>query len=234
MALLGDLNQPRGNAMVAQQPACFDFPGSARPSHFHYTAPWHSLRRENPVSFPWDKLDGRPLVYTSMGTLQNKLRHVYRAIAEAARGLDIQMVLALGDQESRWDIPLPENVLAVGFAPQLSLLDRATAVVTHAGLNTTLESLARGLPMLCLPVTNDQPGIARRVDYLGAGLVLSLRAAKPDRIRSALVRLIQDAEFRSAACRARDRFAHLNGPVMAADIIERSTSTVQQIRMSTH
>jgi MGT family glycosyltransferase len=154
-----------------------------------------------------------------MGTLQNKLRHVYPAIAEAARGLEVQVVLSLGSPGARLDLRPPENVIVVPFAPQLDLLDRAAAVITHAGLNTTLEALARGLPMLCLPVTNDQPGIARRVEYLGAGLVLGAQRASAKRIRR-LLELVQSSDCRENAQRLGNQIQGLNGPAMAADIIE--------------
>jgi MGT family glycosyltransferase len=221
--MLADLDRKWGAAIVSQQPAGFDFPGHPRPAHFHYTAPWHAPGRDKGVPFPWDRLDGRPLVYASMGTLQNKLRHVYTAIAEAARGLDVQLVLSLGSPGADLGVRPPENVIVVPFAPQLELLDRSAAVITHAGLNTTLEALARGLPMVCLPVTNDQPGIARRVEYLGAGEVLGVGRARADRIRRRLTRVLEDPSYRMAAGRLRDQMRGLNGPAMAADVIEQAT-----------
>ncbi|WP_186767815.1 glycosyltransferase [Blastopirellula retiformator] len=220
--MLTELDQQWGRAMIAQQPACFDFPNHPRPAHFHYTAPWHTTGRDSQVDFPWDRLDDRPLVYASLGTLQNKLRHVYAAIAESARGMDVQMVLALGSANAKLDVPIPDNVIVVPYAPQLQLLDKALAVITHAGLNTTLETLARGLPMLCLPITNDQPGVARRVEHLGAGLVLGLGKASAKRIRQGLMTILKDPKFRHRAGELRDEMSCLNGPQMAADIIERA------------
>lgn len=220
--LLTKLDRQWGQAMIAQQPACFDFPSHPRPSHFHYTAPWHTDGRDRSVSFPWDRLDGRPLVFASMGTLQNKLRHVYASIAEAVRGLDVQLVLSLGSPDASLDAPVPENVIVVPFAPQLQLLDRASAVITHAGLNTTLESLARGLPLLCLPVTNDQPGIARRVEHLGAGIVLSPRKATARRIRRGLTTILDNVGIRERATSLQDQMNSRSGTHMAADIVEQA------------
>ena len=45
--------------------------------------------------------------------------------------------------------------------PQLDLIKRASAVITHAGLNTVLESLSEGVPLVCIPLGNDQP-VSRR------------------------------------------------------------------------
>ena len=211
-----------GLAQVAQQPAFFDFPRRRLPAHFHYTGPWHAPGRDADGDFPWDRLDGRPLVYASLGTLQNRLKHVFGAILDAASTLDVQLVLALGRPGATWDGPVPANAVVVPYAPQLPLLDRAAVVVTHAGLNTALEALARGRPMLCLPVTNDQPGVARRVEWLGAGEVLPPARATAQRVRAALGRLRSDGRYAAAAAGCRDRMAGLAGVARAADIVEQA------------
>jgi MGT family glycosyltransferase len=215
----------RGLVQVAQQPEFFDFPRGPLPDHFHYTAPWHAPGRDADIDFPWEKLDGRPLVYASLGTLQNNLRHVYAAIVEAARGLDVQMVLALGNPRAMLDFAPPENVIVAGYAPQLPLLERAAVAVTHAGLNTALECLARDVPMVCLPVTNDQPGVARRVEWLGAGEVIPVGRARADRIRASLRRVLAEPAYREAAAKCRARLAGRNGPALAADLVLRAFTT---------
>ena len=208
-----------GVVQVAQQPAFFDFPRTDLPGHFHYTAPWHEPARDDAVDFPWDWLDGRPLVYASLGTLQNKLGWVYRAIAQAAAPLEAQVVLSLGGGGDPRTIDAPANVKVVAYAPQLRLLERAAAAVTHAGLNTALECLARGVPMLCLPITSDQPGVARRVEHLGAGEVVTLSRVSVPRLRAALGRVLRGEEARRGARLCADRLRGLHGPALAADVL---------------
>lgn len=219
----------RGLAHVAQQPAFFDFPRGRLPDHFHYTGPWHEPARDDDLSFPWERLDGRPLVYASLGTLQNKLRHVYAAIAEAVIGLDVQLVIALGSKTAALELPPRENVIVVPYAPQLRLLDKAAAAITHAGLNTALECLSRGVPMVCLPVTNDQPGVARRVEWLGAGEVLPIRRVSVGRLRRALVRVLEEARYRQAARRCREQIEAIDGAAAAADVIERAIARRERV-----
>jgi zeaxanthin glucosyltransferase len=221
-----------GLVQVAQQPAFFDFPRIALPDHFHYTGPWHEPTRDAGESFPWDKLDGRPLVYASLGTLQNRLKRVFEAILSACEPLPVQVVLALGRRDAVWDGPVPSNALVVPFAPQLPLLDRATAVVTHAGLNTALESLARGLPMVCIPVTNDQPGVAERVRWLGAGEVIRPARATAGRLRRALDALLTVPGYRDAAGACRKELERSPGVRGAADLIETALTTGRKMRRS--
>jgi zeaxanthin glucosyltransferase len=60
-----------------------------------------------PVDFPWSRLDpNRPLVYASMGTLQNGILQTFRMIAEACAGLDLQLMISLGGgQDPALDLP---------------------------------------------------------------------------------------------------------------------------------
>jgi zeaxanthin glucosyltransferase len=219
-----------GLAHVAQQPAFFDFPRSQLPTHFHYTGPWQDPGRDTEtIPFPWEKLDGRPLIYASLGTLQNRLHHVFRAILDGCATLNVQVVLSLGRKDATWDGPTPANAVVVPFAPQLSLLNRAHFLITHAGLNTALEGLARGLPMLCLPVTNDQPGVARRVEWLGAGEVLKPGRATAARVRALVEKLTTDGKYRQAAEKCRDSLKSNPGVVRAADIAEEAFHTGQRV-----
>jgi UDP:flavonoid glycosyltransferase YjiC (YdhE family) len=143
-------------ARISQLPAAFDFPNPELPPCFHHTGPFIDATLRPKVDFPWNKLTGEPLIYASMGTVQNGGEQVFRTIAEACSKLVCQLVLSLGDNVGVEDIgPLAGNCIAVRRAPQLDLLQRAALCITHAGMNTALESLAAGVPMVAVPITND-------------------------------------------------------------------------------
>ena len=78
---------------------------------------------------------------------------VFRTIVTAvAKNKNLQLVLSIGDQIDPKRIgPVPNNAIVVKRAPQLELLKRATVCITHAGLNTVLESLAQGVPLISHP-----------------------------------------------------------------------------------
>jgi len=120
------------------------------------------------VDFPWDRLTGEPLIYVSMGTVMNGRADVFRTIASGvAKHKETQLVLSIGDRLNPKEIgPVPSNAIVVNHAPQLELLKRSSVCITHAGLNTVLESLAEGVPQLAIPVTFEQPGIAARIANL--------------------------------------------------------------------
>jgi zeaxanthin glucosyltransferase len=107
-----------------------------------------------------------------MGTLQNGNADVFRTVATAvAKQNRFQLVLSIGNSVRPEQIgPLPTNAIVVNNAPQLELLKKACMCITHAGLNTVLESLAQGVPQIAIPVTNDQPGVAARIAHVGRPL----------------------------------------------------------------
>jgi MGT family glycosyltransferase len=178
-----------------------------------------------PIAFPWDQLDGRPLVYGSLGTLQNGSEHVFQTIAEACSGLDAQLVLSLGGSKDPAELGnLPGHPVVVRYAPQLPILKRAAAVITHAGLNTTLESLAEGVPLVAIPLGNDQPGVAARIEHHQAGMVVPLRKLTVKRLRGAIDAVLRNEIYCSAAKRLQTEICKVDGLEMATDIIENSLS----------
>jgi zeaxanthin glucosyltransferase len=160
-------------------------------------------------------------VYASLGTLQNGSEAIFRAIAQACDGLGVQLVLSLGGGlEPERLGALHGDPIVVKYAPQLQLIERATLVITHAGLNTVLESLAAGVPMVALPQANDQPGVASRTAAAGAGLVLTSRRLNVARLRETVRRVLVEEKFRAAAKVLQASIAETDGLGRAADIIE--------------
>jgi zeaxanthin glucosyltransferase len=218
---IGDALSPI--AQVAQMPRALEFESASRPQHLYFTGPWVNAAQRPKIDFPWDRLDGRPLVYASLGTLQNGLEPVFCAIAQACVDLPGQLVLSLGGGFSPEQLgPLPGNPLVVPFAPQLEILKRASVVITHAGINTVLESLSEGVPMVAIPMANDQPGVAARVKARGAGVVIPPRKLSASRLRRAVRLVLDDLGYRARAQELGRAIRQIDGPAMAAEIIERS------------
>jgi MGT family glycosyltransferase len=174
--------------------------------------------------FPWQQLTGEPIVYASMGTLQNGLIDIFRSITQAAIGLkELQFVLAVGGQLDPKQLgDTPANLVVVSHAPQIEILRRSSLCITHAGLNTVLESLSSGVPMLALPITNDQPGVAARIANKKVGVVISPDQAAPENFVAAIKRVLGDSTFRDNVRTMQEAIRSTNGLSIAADILERA------------
>ena len=209
-------------AQIAQMPEALEFEIiGEKPAGVHYTGPLENSRQRPAMEFPWEHLNGRPLIYASLGTLQNGSETLFRTIAEACAGLDAQLVISLGGglEPARLG-KLPGDPLVVRFAPQLDILKRAALVITHAGINTVLESLREGVPLVAVPLAHDQPGVAARVKAHGACVVLSRHRLNAVRLRNAVMLVLQDARYREAAKALQKTILPIDGPGRAADIIE--------------
>jgi zeaxanthin glucosyltransferase len=218
-------------ASITQVPRAFDFESSHWPSQFHHTGPFHNGKGRENVDFPWERLTGEPLVYASMGTILNGQVDVFRTIVAAvAKNKNLQLVLSIGDQIDPKRIgPVPNNAIVVKRAPQLELLKRATVCITHAGLNTVLESLAQGIPQLAIPITYDQPGVAARIAHKKTGVVTSLDKSTPDHLAFLLNQVLTDPSYRENARRLQKAITQANGLSVAADLIEESLGARKKV-----
>jgi len=205
-------------AQISQQPCEFDFPRRSLPDCFHYVGPLRRQPRRH-VGFPWERLDGRPLVYASLGTLQNRNPKLFHCFAEACRELDVQLVIAGAGEESLGT--LPQNVLAVSYAPQLELLQRASLTLTHGGLNTVLDSLTCGVPLLVMPITYEQPAIAQRVRWVGAGEIIPLSGVSSPLVRARIEKMLGDRIYLTRAKSMAENIRAAGGVKRAGDLIEK-------------
>ncbi len=210
-------------AQISQLPEAFDFPRRELPPYFHYAGPFR-MASHRAIPFPYERLSGRPLLYASLGTLQNRLAEVYRAVAVACEDMDVQLVISLGGGNVDQLDALPGNPLVTAYAPQPELIGMAALTVTHGGLNTVLESLSHGVPMVAIPITNDQPGVGARLRRCGAGDVVSLSRLNAPRLKAAITRVLYEPSYRRNAATLRDAIQRSGGVRRAADIVESAFS----------
>ena len=217
-------------AYITQLPKEFDFEHPLLPPQFHYTGPFHDGKGRHPMDFPWDRLTGEPLIYASMGTIMNGRADVFRTIAAGvANHRGTQLVLSIGDRLDPKQIgPVPSNAIIVNQAPQLELLKRASVCITHAGLNTVLESLAQGVPQLAIPVTFEQPGIAARIAAKKTGVTMSFADLTSEHLSTLLDEVLNCSIYREDARKFQEIISKTNGLALAANIVERSFGVIQE------
>jgi MGT family glycosyltransferase len=209
-------------ASITQVPRAFDFESRHWPKQFYHTGPFHDGVGRTKIDFPWEKLTGEPLIYASMGTILNGNLDVFQTIVRAlAKHDDLQLVLSVGDQvDPQRIVSAPGNAIIVPRAPQLDLLKLASVCITHAGLNTVLESLAQGVPQVAIPVTFDQPGVAARIAYRKTGVVTSLDKLTPDHLSELLDEVLINPVYRTNAKKLQCKIIEADGLTLAADVVE--------------
>jgi zeaxanthin glucosyltransferase len=222
-------------AQISQQPREFEFPRRELPACFHFTGSFNNPDSRESISFPYEQLTEHPLIYASLGTLQNQLLWIFEMIAAACVDMDAQLVIALGGGIDPATVSaLPGNPLVVGYAPQLEILQRAALTITHGGLNTTLESLSNGVPMVAIPITNDQPGVSTRIAWTGTGKVIPLNQVSVEKLQAAIQQVLTDDTYRQNALKLQTAIQQSGGVRKAADIIEQVIATGKPVLRNTY
>jgi MGT family glycosyltransferase len=133
----------------------------------------------------------------------------------------VQLVVSLGGgQDPALLGDLPGVPIVVGYAPQLELIRRAALTISHGGLNTALESLARGVPQVVLPVAYDQPGVGARIERSGVGRSIPVARLTVGRLRDAAREVLSDPTYRERAGALRSAIGAADGLNRAAVVIE--------------
>ncbi len=176
-----------------------------------------------PDPFDFSRLDGRPLVLVSLGTIQFTNDAFFRLVMEEFANFPAQFVLAAGPGSDPTRLgPPPENFIVVPTYPQLPLLERATAFITHGGLGSIHEGLWHGVPMVAVPQHFEQLRNSRAAQ--GAAIILDDRAygreVSPRDLRAALEKVIADPGYRAASRQLGESLRSGGGAKAAADTIE--------------
>jgi MGT family glycosyltransferase len=194
--------------------------GSHAFSHeFVFVGPSIPPARDASADFPFHLLDGRPLVYISLGTTFHNAPAFYRACFEGLGGGSWQVVLSTGGTALDLGTP-PENFLVRHFVPQLALLESASAFVTHGGMNSVNEGLYFGVPLVVVPQRGDQHIVGARVADLGAGLAISPGDVDAARLRAAVEAALSHPAFREKAQALGASLRASGGYRRAADAIQ--------------
>jgi MGT family glycosyltransferase len=214
-------------AHISQLVQEIDFVHEREDPRLHYVGPFQRRSRSD-IPFPYERLNGRPLIYVSFGTLKSDITAQFQLIATACAGLDVQLVMTLGGGHlTAAHAQFPGSPIVVSFAPQVDLLRRAAIFVTHAGVNSVMEAMSLGVPLIACPQYGDQFGMGARIAHHRLGRVLHARSFQPAAIRDAIDGVLHDPGYRAAAERVQQAIAQTRGADQAVDISESLAADVR-------
>jgi len=202
------------------QPHAEDFGDS-----FVFVGPSLAERNETP-DFSWDFGEG-PLVYVSLGTtIFSAKQEFYQQCFKAFGGLAKRVIVSVGTSTDLGSLrEVPKNFLVRNHVPQLEVLKRADAFITHGGMNSVSEGLWYGVPLVVIPQGSDQFFVAQRVEEMKAGIVLDRRRITPELLRQAVEQAVSDASIRANAKAIGESFREAGGLARAAHEITRFTAS---------
>ncbi len=193
---------------------------------FKFVGPSMQRREEGVEDFPFASLQasGKPLLYISLGTNFNKQASFYKECITAFKDSTMwQVVMAVGN---RVDVDslgsIPSNFIIRSSVPQLKLLEQVSVFITHGGMNSTMEALYNGVPLIVLPQMGEQKITARQVSALGLGITLqkSTKSGSME-LRQAVETIQQTPTYRQQTHHMRQLMLEAGGYQQAATEILR-------------
>ena len=164
---------------------------------------------------------GDPVLFVSLGTGPlNDNPEFFRTAAEALGGSRWHVAMAVGDRVDPADLgEVPENFEVRQYFPQPTVLRHATAFLSHAGMNSTMESLYHEVPMITVPQMPEQEANADRVEELGLGR--RLRELTAEKLRALVDEVGADQGIRANLAEVGPVVRGGRGAERGADAVEK-------------
>ncbi|NUT50406.1 MAG: glycosyl transferase [Saccharothrix sp.] len=201
----GTLDVPEALNLVFV-PKLFQPAGDTFDGTFRFLGPLLGHRAAEPWS---PRRPDLPLLYVSLGSVMADPA-LHRSCVEAFDDGTWQLALKADDLG-----PVPATVEVRDWFPQPAVLRRADAFVTHAGMNSTMEALSFGVPLIVVPRTPEQVANADRVVELGLGRRLTDVAD----LRSVVEQVTADRAVRANLDRMRAAIHGSGGAALGADLL---------------
>jgi zeaxanthin glucosyltransferase len=182
---------------------------------------------EKEIKAAQEDVPEKPLIYCSLGTLNvSWYKHsgsFFKLLIDAFRqASQYELFIATGtDINPAVFGELPDNVHVFQLVPQLDILERASIMITHGGINSVNECVFAGVPMLVYPLSReiDQPGNAARVVHHGMGLSGDIRNETAAGILNKIGQILSNESFRHNVAAMKAEFEAYNGAETAVKFI---------------
>lgn len=194
------------------------------PANYKFVGP--VLRhRKNKYAFDWDKFHRHsiPKILVTVGSIIKSDVGFLTKVIEAFSGLPVTVVVVADPNLiNNW----PDNFIVQEYIPQLEILPFLQAIVCHGGHNTVCESLYYGIPIVVMPMVNDQSLVATQIESAGCGIRLKYKRFNGPQLREAVFTLLRNSAYQEAAVTISNSFKNAGGT-------ERTASLLEQLLLST-
>jgi MGT family glycosyltransferase len=210
----------KGDRNIVYTSKMFNPGGERFDASYNFVGPSLSERVQD-YDFPMDELVGHKVIYISLGTINTRYEDFYRMCMEAFRDTDVKVIMSIG---KTCDIisfeRIPDNFTVKNFVPQLKILEQTNLFITHAGMNSVNESLSYGVPMITIPLVNDQFMVAKQVEKLGLGIIMKMNEITAEDLKETALKIMSDSRYLIACEEISRSFLKAGGYMSAVDCIQ--------------
>ncbi|MFJ9213852.1 macrolide family glycosyltransferase [Streptomyces sp. NPDC102264] len=201
-------------------PRDFHYEGDSFDERFVFAGP--CLADRSAYQGTWQPASpDRPVLLISLGTAATGWPEFFRTAIDAFGDSEWDVVMAVGDHIDSAELgTVPANFSVNRHVPQLDVLQHASLFVTHGGMNSTMESLYYGVPMVVIPQMNEQKANGMRVEELGLGRHLAPADTTVDSLRRSVTDVAASQDVAANVERMRDSIRGVDGPRVAAGAVD--------------
>jgi zeaxanthin glucosyltransferase len=200
----------------------FDFPDSTRSEQQHYIGFLPDFNRVEVSDVEYFKIDvsirqkisdtNAQLIYCSFGSVKTEdtkaIHNFFQRLINAVRNKNYIVIISNNTIHHKKEAfeNLPDNLYILKAAPQLEILAKADAFITHGGLNSIKESIYCGVPIIVYPPqdTTDTMGNSSRVVYHQLGLRGDLTSDTEQEIAAKLQEVLTNNLYKESIYRLRE------------------------------
>ena len=162
----------------------------------------------------------RPFYYVTLGTAFSNQPNFFRLCLEALSSLDGHVLLSIGNHFDASVLgTIPDNATVAPFVSQLDVLPGCTVFVNHGGMNSVMESLFHGVPMVVVPQIPEQVCTAKMMTDAKLGVAIDPRVSSAEVLRDAVTKVARDVTVAENVRKMQQIIRATNGPRDAATAI---------------
>jgi len=208
-------------------PRAFQPAGETFDERFVFVGP-SILPRKDAQAFPLDRLEAQPTLFISLGTAFNNRPDFFKLCLRAFDHQPWQVVMAHGKRVDEAALgAVPQNFLLAPYVPQLEVLQQTSVFVTHGGMNSVMESLYFGVPVVVVPQIIEQEKTAQRCAELGLGIALDPNDLTAEKLRAAVDQVHHTPTFREHVLAMQQTVRAAGGYQRAVDAISNFARTLK-------
>lgn len=151
----------------------------------------------SPVEFPFEWIDGRPLIYIYVRPEFKNQYMFYTNCFEAFKDMEVQVVLSIGEKADLTKLNnIPSNILVRKQTPRIGILEKTSVFLTNEGFDDVYQALYLEVPLVTFSSAADQSLLSRRIEELGAGILIDKHEFTPEELRNAVIKVLNEETYK--------------------------------------
>ena len=213
-----------GDAVIVFIPLWFNPDLTNRNDNLHFVGP--SLFRGRKTSGHDQMLidlnmNKKNILYVSLGTIFDDCTTVLLQCIEAfINDSDWHIIVSAGrSYEALKDKFSSQNISVHESVEQLDVLAYTSVFISHGGMNSIMEALSSGVPLVFIPFSEEQAFNARRATRLGFGYSVNWKGLTTEKIRETVLRVATNRVCSDQLKKVSEHMTHTNGALKGAQIV---------------